>query len=312
VDTGKSKVEARISDDFKLAFRDVTTNKKVAKLADTAPTEVKSEFKELSAGLKEAVKSQLLRMETLMVRQFRWPAARWHELYLQHPLLLPFAHRLIWGAYDKGGKLAGTFRALEDRSLTNADDESYTLPNGCGVGIVHPLELTHDVRQTWLKHLADYDVVPPFAQLERPVVTVKPEHRATKFGNELAGTDLNAMTFKGRAERLGWARGSVCDAGCINFYLKSFPAAGVDVFVETEGMYVGIDMYSNIKLGKVFFVRHASVQIASYVYDEPGDANDSRLVSYGEVPAIAFSEAMGDLAKISGKSEEQKSEDQHA
>ena len=178
--------------------------------------------------------------------------------------------------------------------------------------LVVELSLTHGVRQTWLEHLADYDVVPPFAQLERPVVTVKPEHRATRFGNELAGTDLNAMTFKGRAERLGWARGSVCDAGCINFYLKSFPAAGVDVFVETEGMYVGIDMYSNIKLGKVFFVRHASVQIASYVYDEPGDANDSRLVSYGEVPAIAFSEAMGDLAKISGKSEEQKSEDQHA
>lgn len=75
---------------------------------------------------------------------------------------------------------------------------------------------------------------------------------------------------------------------------------------------MGIDMNSSIKLGKIFFVRHASVQIASYVYDEPADANDSRLVSFGDVPAIAFSEAMGDLARISGKSEEQKPEEQHA
>jgi len=73
-------------------------------------------------------------------------------------------------------------------------------------------------------------------------------------------------------------------------------------------MYVGIDMYTNIKLGKIFFVKHASVQIGSYIYDEPNDPNDSRLTSYGEVPAIAFSEAMGDLGKISGKSKEQPAE----
>ena len=303
VDTGKTKIEARISNDFKIAFRDTATGKKVAKLPESASADLKNDFKELSAGLKEAVKSQLLRMETLMVRQFRWPVARWQELYLQHPLLLPFAQRLVWGAYDKTRKLVGTFRTLEDHSLTDAADESYTLPNDCGIGIVHPLELTPETRQAWLKHLADYDVVPPFAQLERSVVMVKLAQQATKFGSDIAETELNAMTFKGRAERLGWARGSVCDAGCINYYTKSFPTAGVEVFVETEGMYVGIDMYSNIKLGKVFFVKHASVQIGSYVYDEPGDTNDPRLVSYGDVPAIAFSEAMGDLTKISGKSE---------
>jgi hypothetical protein len=312
VDTGKTKLEVRITDDFKLAFRDTATGKKVAKLPDSASAKLKDEFKELSAGLKEAVKSQLLRMETLMVRQFRWPVVRWQELYLQHPLLLPFAQRLVWGAYDKTRKLVGTFRTLEDHSLTDAADGSYTLPNDCGIGSVHPLELTAEVRQAWLKHLADYDVVPPFAQLERSVVRVKPEQKETKFGAEIAETELNAMTFKGRAERLGWARGSVCDAGCINYYTKSFPTAGVDVFVETEGMYVGIDMYSNIKLGKVFFVRNATVQLGSYVYDEPSDSNDPRLVIYGDVPAIAFSEAMGDLAKVSGKSEGHQPEAQNA
>jgi hypothetical protein len=201
--------------------------------------------------------------------------------------------------------LAGTFRALEDCSLTDANDEPYTLPGDCTIGIIHPLELTAELRQQWMQHLADYDVIPPFAQLERSVVIVKPEQVNIKFGTEVAETELNAMTFKGRAERLGWTRGSVCDAGCINYYVKLFPGADVDVFVGTEGMYVGVDMYTDIKLGKVFFVRHRSVQIGSYIYDEPNDSKDPRLVSYGEVPPIAFSEAMGDVVKIAGKSKEQ-------
>lgn len=301
VNTGKLNIEARINNDFKLVFRDATTNKKISKVPDSVSTEIKDEFKELSAGLKEAVKSQLLRMETLMVRQFRWPAARWQELYLQHPLLLPFAQRLVWGTYDSTGKLTGTFRALEDQSLTNSADEPFTIPTDGLVGITHPLELGVETRQAWLKHLADYDIVPPFAQLERPVVTVKPDQKPVKFGKEVAGTSLNGMTFKGRAERLGWGRGSVCDGGGINFYLKTFPAADVDVFLETEGMYVGIDMYTDITLGKIFFTKHGSVQIGGYTYDEPGDQQDARLVPFGEAPAIAFSEAMGDLSRIAGK-----------
>jgi hypothetical protein len=94
----------------------------------------------------------------------------------------------------------------------------------------------------------------------------------------------------------------------ISYYLKTFPAADVDVFVETDGMYVGIDMYTDIKLGKVFFVKHGSVHVGSYEYNEPNEASDARLVQYSGVPAIAFSEAMGDLMKISGKSSGQQSE----
>jgi len=173
---------------------------------------------------------------------------------------------------------------------------------------VHPLELTPEQRQAWLKHLADYNVVPPFAQLERPVVSLKPGQEKVRVSKELEGTELNAMTFKGRAERLGWSRGSVVDAGGVNYYYKQFPAAGVDVFIALEGMYVGIDMYSDITLGQVMFVKHRSVQVGSYTYDEPSGEKDERIVPFGDVPAIAFSEAVGDLTKISGKSATQQSE----
>lgn len=298
---GKTQVEVRLGSDFKFAFRDAATGKKVAKLPDSAPADVKAEFKELSASLKEAVKAQLLRMEALMVRQFRWTTARWRELYLAHPLLVPFAQRLVWGHFDDTGKLTATCRALDDLTLTDAADESFTLPATGQMGVVHPLELAPEPRTAWVRHLADYNIEPPFAQLDRPVVAVKPEQAALKFSKELTGTSLNAMTFKGRAERLGWGRGSVCDAGGISFYRKTFPNAGVEVFLGLEGMYVGVDMYSDVTLGEVFFVKSGSVKIGGYEYDEPGNDADPRLVAFGAVPPIAFSEALGDLARIAGK-----------
>ena len=133
-------------------------------------------------------------------------------------------------------------------------------------------------------------------------MTLKAGQERTRISKELEGTELNAMTFKGRAERLGWSRGSVVDGGGVNYYFKQFPAAGVDVFIGLEGMYVGIDMYSDITLGQVLFVKHRSVEVGSYTYDEPAGEQDSRVVLFGDVPALAFSEAMGDLGKISGKS----------
>jgi len=302
VETGKTSLEVRIGPDLKLTFRDTATNKRLAKLPDSAPAAVKAEFKDVAASLREAAKSQLLRLENLMVRQFRWPVARWRELFRMHPLLQPFAQRLVWGHYAASGPLDATFRALEDGSLTNPSDEPFDLPGHGAVGIVHPLELGPERCQEWIRHLADYDVTPPFPQLERPVIRVKPDERDRTFSDIVTDTELNAMTFKGRAERLGWSRGSVCDAGGINFYLKTFPTAGVDVFVGTPGMFVGMGVEDEIKLGDVFFVKSGSVRVGSYEYDEPADRQDPRLVAFGDVPPIAFSEAMGDLTRIAAKS----------
>lgn len=300
IDCGKRQVEFRIGSDFDFAFSDPETGKRVAKLPGTASKETKAEFKELRAMLKEAVKSQLLRMEILMVRQFRWPRERWEQLYLTHPLLIPFSQRLIWGQFDGKGKLVATFRALEDLSLSDAEDNTVKLKGKGDIGVVHPLELSAAQRNAWCAHQSDYGVRPPFAQLARSIVKVDEEDSKTTNSYDFDGTNLNAMTFRGRAEKLGWMRGSVCDAGCISYYRKVFANAGVDVFLGLDGMYVGVDMYEEVKLQEVFFAKTGSVKIGSYEYDEPG-TGDPRLVAFGDVPPIAFSEAMSDLITISGK-----------
>jgi hypothetical protein len=300
IEAGKSRIEASIGMDLKLAFKDLDKGKPIKSLPKSAPAEVLAEFKDLSANLREIAKAQILRLENLLVRQRRWPAKKWKELFLQHPLLLPFAARLVWGHYDDAGKRLGTFRALPDRTLTTNSDDAFDLPDTGHVGMVHPLELAETDRDTWRNHLADYEIEPPFPQLERDVIPCTPEQSSLRVYSDITGTSLNAMTFKGRAEKLGWYRGSVVDGGCILSYFKSFPAAGCDVFLGIEDFYMGIDMYSDMKLGDVFFCRHGTVKVGSYTYDEPGNADDPRVIALGEAPPIVFSEVMGDLKKIAG------------
>jgi hypothetical protein len=308
IDAGKSQVEARIDAELKLGFRDVKTGKTMSKLPSGVSAEVQAEFKTLAGTLKEAVKAQLLRIEILLVRQFRWPVARWRGLYLAHPLLRPFTQQLVWGWRDADGKLRHTFRALDDASLTDAQDNAVALPDEGTISLVHPLDLTDEARAAWLQHLADYEIAPPFPQLDRPVVRVKPEDAGLKFGRHVQGTDLNAMTFRSRAEKLGWSRGSVCDAGAVTAYRKVFSGAGIEAFLSLEGMYVGIGMEESIQLGDVCFVKAGSVKVGSYTYDEPGKDDDPRLIAFGDVPAVPFSEVMGDLAKIAGTSTKSETE----
>ncbi len=307
IEHGEKTIEIRIGPDFKIELRDLAKGKTIGSLPAGFPAEMKSELKDLGATLREVLKGQFARLENLMVRQFRWPIARWRELYLAHPVLIPFAARLVWGRYGADGKLSATFRALEDLSLTNNRDEPVELPGGAAssdtIGIVHPLELSSDERRAWAVHLADYQIRPPFLQMERSVVFPAAADRNVKLSSKYDATELNAMTFKGRAERLGWQRGSVVDAGGISSYRKCFPGAGADAILGLDGMYIGVDMYTNIKLQRFCFVKTGSVSTGSYIYDEPNDDSDQRLIPFAEVPPIVFSETLGDLAKIAGQTE---------
>ncbi len=300
VSSGSKAFELRVDLEGKLVILDLESKRKVAALPKSASAELLTDCKDLKAALKEVWKGQVRRVENLMVQQLRWPVARWRDLYPRHPILLPFAARLVWGSYDVNQRLCGTFRAREDSGFTTAADEDFELPEVGFIGIVHPVDLTEEVRESWKRHLADYELAPPFPQLDRPVVRVAESQRQEKEFLDVDGTELNAMTFRGRAEKLGWRRGSVCDAGGIPFYCKSFAAAGADVFVGIDNMYIGIDMYSSIILRKAFFVRSGSVKIGSYVYDEPEKMTDPRVLAFGEVGPIAFSETIGDLRRIAG------------
>lgn len=296
---GDNTVTLRVGMDFKLTLYHEEKKKFITALPKTAPKEIVEEFKEVRDALKEVLKGQKLRIENMLVRQYRWPIDRWQDLYCTHPVLRPFTVRLVWGLYDDKGRLKTTFRSLEDGSLTDVNDEQVQLPKTGKVGIIHPLELTDKQRNDWQQHLLDFEIVPPFPQLDRSVIFPTEEESTQLSSDKFFGTILNAMTFKDRAERAGWRRGSVCDGGMVTAYMKPFTESGVDAFLSIEGFFVGISRDEQITVENLCFVKSNSVQIGSYVYDDPGTrTNDDRLIPFGKVPPIVYSEVMGDMQKI--------------
>jgi hypothetical protein len=292
IEAGRRVIEATIGMDFKLSMKDVETGKRAVSIPKTASPQVVAEFKGLGKLLLEVAKSQAARLENLMVLQRRWPARRFRELFLEHPVLFPFAVRLVWGTYSPDAKILSTFCALPDRSLTDSSDEPVDLPtDDTPVGIAHPLDLSEEQLNAWRAHLADYEIESPFSQMDRPVMRVVPEQRELKMYDELKGSQLNALSFRSKSERSGWSRGPVGDGAMIASYRKRFAGLGIEAYVTIDGLPVYTDPTAQVTVGSVLFIP---------IDTTPRDFQE-RLMKLGEVPALAFSEAVGDMTRICGR-----------
>jgi HEAT repeat protein len=121
----------------------------------------------------QVMKTQAQRLERALNLHRSWDVARWQTLFLKHPVLRPLAVTLVWGvvAAESSGYQT-IFRPLEDGSLTDVEDNAIELPTEGRICLVDPAELDETIRSACLQHLTDYEVMPPFAQLNRPVARV--------------------------------------------------------------------------------------------------------------------------------------------
>ena len=101
---------------------------------------------------------------------------------------------------------------------------------------------------------------------------------------------VSARTFRSRAEKRGWALGSVGDAGEISSYYKPYPGVGVEVILETGKFWMGCDPTEIIELGIACFAKAGSIRL--------GCEGDSRVMRFDQVPAVVCSETLADLKAI--------------
>lgn len=289
---------AELGADFKLGWFDPATDKAWKALPASAPEPIKTEVRTIIKLLREAVKGQTTRLEMTLVRQRRWPVARWRELFEDHPLLRSFASGLVWGVYGSEGNLLRTFRRYPNGLLADATGALEEFPGDeVAIGMVHPLEMEAQDLNGWRLHLARLKVKQPFPQVERPVELMDPLHGNRRELALTSGCRISAGTFRSRSERRGWARGSVVDAGGISSYYKLYPGAGVEVILPTDNFWVGCDPTEIIELGAAYFVRSNTVERGSYIYNEPSP-DDPRVLRFDQVSAVVFSETLGDLKAI--------------
>ncbi len=212
-----------------------------------------SDFKQMKRQLRSVVASQKLRLEQALISVRFWQAEKWEELFVRNPIMHLFATGLIWGVYENGA-LKETFRYMEDGSFNTVDEEEFAFPGDGMIGLVHPLELKEEL-DAWKQQLSDYDVIQPFAQLERPVYEVNEEEKGSdsKAVTRFYGTEVNGWTLSSRLLAAGWMRGEILDAGC---YMEFYRSDGdAEAELTFSGSSVGYE-FEDVMIYELHFYGH--------------------------------------------------------
>ena len=128
----------------------------------------KARFIALQAEAKTLAKQQLGALEQAMCAQTVWTTEAFQTHFVAHPLLRFVGRRLVFSYIDEEVGLRA-FRVAEDASYADVEDVLLTLPRDARVRILHPVTITAEARQQWTKRFQEYEIVQPFAQLERAV-----------------------------------------------------------------------------------------------------------------------------------------------
>lgn len=176
------------------------------------------EFKDMKKQMKTAIQSQKSRLEYALLCERKWTVPAWQDLFIRKPVMHCFAIGLIWGVYQ-GQELIQTFRYTEDGSFNTSDSDEYTFPDdpaileSLRIGLVHPVEITPELIAEWNEQLADYEIIQPFAQLNRKVYRILPEETGKHTVQRFSGNELGGVTLAGKMLKMDWRKGMALDAG---------------------------------------------------------------------------------------------------
>lgn len=256
---------------------------------DDDPEQVKAAKKQLTDArkqLKQVLKMQRERLYEAMCTQRAWPFADWDTYLNQHPIVGRYCQQLIWAIYD-GDTLVQTFRPLEDRTLTDADDEEVTPAADATVRLAHSCILPADVIKTWQTHLADYEVPPLLQQFPASSYALPDDQQQNTELTDFKGYLIEAFQLRGLATKRGYTRGQTEDAGWFYDYRKSYTGLGIEAVINFSGNYLP-EENRTVALIDLAFYQLPEEGESSYLYHR------SKL-SLSSIPPVLLSESWNDL-----------------
>lgn len=279
-----------LQDDLDLAVQDVA-GAQLATLpapragddAEAAAT-AKKAFSEAKKQVKTIVKQQADRLYEAMCTGRRWKATDWRAFLLAHPIVGRLCRRVVWAWWAAPDAKPETFRALEDGTLTDAEDAAVVLPDGAWVAVAHPILIGIEAAARWRSHCADYEVEPLFPQVERPPLTLPAELAEEQVIADRTGYLVAAFSLRARATKLGWTRGQPEDGGWFHVYRKHFPAAHLTAVLEFTGNSLPEENRTTALIG------------LSCERTVPG--GEAAACPLAEVPAALLSECWNDVHEI--------------
>ncbi|WP_210411127.1 DUF4132 domain-containing protein [Leptospira kmetyi] len=293
-----SKTEYTVKISPSLSFVYLNGDGKPVKTPPKQNETEKKKQKEENSLLKETARQFSNNLENSMVVQRKWSIADWKEFYLKNPVANAFAQNFVWTFDSKGKAETNRFHLDGDQILT-IEDKPAKIDENAKIYLVHPYLLSEAEKKDWAEKFKTKDVKPTFPQLNRPIHLVPDGDKDKKMSRQFEDGEISGSTFKYRAKKYGWRRGSVVDAGEVSSYKKVFPGEEIEVFVKLQGMNVSAyDYDEQVTIGEFFFANAGSIKTGSYVYDEPRGEEDFRLHSLQKVNPILYSETVYDLKRI--------------
>ena len=184
----------------------------------------KSDFTQARGTLRTVIAQQTQRLYEALCTERVWAFSELREHLFEHPIAGLLCRRLVWQAAD------GTFRPLGDGTLTNARDGQVELDGADPVRLAYfPADA-----DAWRRHLADYEIVPLFPQLDRPL-HIPTDLNASALA-DFCGYAVAFFRLKGLATKFGYRPAPVIDGPVFMAYLKRIPGLDMDLELEFSGM----------------------------------------------------------------------------
>ena len=206
---------------------------------ETRANDAVNRYKLLKKDARTIAAQQVARLESAMCLRRRWSLENFQLFLVEHPLVRHLTRRLIWGVYSAENQLLACFRVAEDNSSSTADDDLFTLPEGdISIGTPHVLEISPTDAAAFGQLFADYELLPPFRQLDRNSYALTEAERNASELTRWAGRKCPSGRVMGLANK-GWVRGEPQDGGWIGWMIKPLGRWSLIMEID-EGFAVGM------------------------------------------------------------------------
>jgi hypothetical protein len=237
---------------------------------------------------KQVFASQTERLREAMYLNRRWRREDWESFLAGHPMVGRLARRLIWLGVDSAGEVVQAFRPLGDGSYTDAADEDVAIEGFAEVQLAHSSLLGADAIAAWQRHLADYEVDPPFDQVGRALPEVTEAMGAKQEIRDREGWMIETFKLRGIATKLGYVRAAAGDGGWFTGYERRYRSAGIVAEIE----FSGSPLPEENNLAALHSLSFRVLRDNGY---------NGRQLTLKEVPPVLLAETWQDLHDIAAK-----------
>ncbi len=159
------------------------------------------------------------------------------------------------GSIGQGGSVGQSSSVGQGGSISQSSSISQDQLIGRDqfIGLVHPIELSEDSINAWKEQLADYEIVQPLIQIERPVYHRTEEEAGRKSLERFGGVIVNHLALGGKLTALGWCRGQA-EAGEFDTYYREDRELSLRAELLFSGSYIG-DMNQDVTIYEVNFYK---------------------------------------------------------